>query len=541
MALRIGYVTAMWGRHELTRLVFGHAARLRQELLPAISLELACCGSEGAVSREIAESSGFAYIEAPNSPLGAKWNAALGLLRGRGLAGVCVFGSDDVAAPAYFTDLARVCAQEAQLAGVRGMCFLDLPTGRLLRWAGYTGERRGDTPGAGRFVPAELLDRLAWKLWPDHYERGLDSGMLRLLAEAAGERPRFVQLRAAIMDIKGRGGMNTFEDMAAAGEAWLLGAPRQFVAENFGARLAEELFSDANPPGRDCLIFRPWANTGENSGTHAVTHVRAGGISPGALDFLWACKGAHIAARSVLAAEYLAADARRGGATVADLDAASLLALFASPGERILDARESADKAVRDLAGMLPFFQVRSGEGARFLPLPFSHFGATPDFWQRAHIVACLEDEAQKLELARCWLAAARLPDERIFLMDCSAGAFQPPEGIMNIFHGHQVYACRALFRVVIFSAATYERLASHFMAAQTPAVCLGPLPRGVLALPAADLGEALGAALLISRQEAIWRRAERDVAKFARRRRQEFVAAIRALIPAGGPAPAGN
>lgn len=147
--ISLGYVTAMWGRHDLTQLTFAYVARLRAEIAPLLRLELACAGSEGEKSREIAESNGFAYIHVPNPPLGAKWNAALSLLQGRQLEGVCVFGSDDIASSNYYTILERAIQQGYKLAGVRDMYFLDLPTGRILHWLGYPSpQRSNDTAGA---------------------------------------------------------------------------------------------------------------------------------------------------------------------------------------------------------------------------------------------------------------------------------------------------------------------------------------------------------------------------------------------------------
>lgn len=181
-------LTACWKRPELTALVTSYYADLQ---IPGLALHPVAAVSEG-------ESfSGWDTIHAPNSPLGAKWNAALAYAeeldgeRGWNSVGVVIVGSDDILNLALFTWLAKYY-DTADFIELADCYFYDLVTSRVL-WL-YRGRI-----GAGRFISRDLLDKCAWKLWNPDAERGLDHGTNQILGKCEHALYRG---GAAALDIK---------------------------------------------------------------------------------------------------------------------------------------------------------------------------------------------------------------------------------------------------------------------------------------------------------------------------------------------------
>lgn len=253
---RIGVVSAMWGRLELTDKVFAHIAAMRKAVAPFMELLPAVAGSEGERSRAVAEKNGFAYIEVENRPLGAKWNAALSLLRERDVDGVVILGSDDFLNERFFHVLKRVLDKGCPLAGLDTFFVLEGQSGRLMEWLGYLPPREGESIGAGRFLHRELLDRQNWHLWEDGLNEGLDASMWRLLRKSAAQSgtpfsPVTVNCRAegiVLTDVKGSTQITGLETLAlSSGRIRMIGSPRQFMEEAYGKTLAESLFSHSLP------------------------------------------------------------------------------------------------------------------------------------------------------------------------------------------------------------------------------------------------------------------------------------------------------
>lgn len=541
--LRLGYVTAMWGRPQLTGKVFRAVADLRRRLAPALDLVPAVCGSEGARSRQLAEDCGFMYVERPNEPLGAKWNAALDLLRTREVAGVCVFGSDDLANAAYVEALRAAIAAGCGLAGLTSLYFLDGPRGRLLHWRGYPADA-GRTVGAGRFIHARILDALDWKLWPDAYNRGLDGAMQARLAAAGHDTFHILPCGdggPVVMDIKGQGGMNTFESMAACAPCTLLGRPRQFLERNFGHAAAAAFLPGAEAPGpdgcADCAVGLPDAapEAAAEPGP-AIWHIPQEPPTPGSLDFLLACRAAGVTVHQRGIAAFLGQPEPPAGDFVfGDLDGETLMAMLRPGPGRLLDAREITDPHLGALAARLPVTAIGGAPSdSGTLPLPWSRPRGFPCFAQRAHVVACLTDAEEQAALAAAWRAGGGGPQAGLFLTDPAPGLGAAGDGI-EYLDPPQVFPCRQLFRVLIFSGGAFAARASHFLAGATPGVCLGPLPaelEGCAGVRRAEtVPEALSLCRILLARRRYWEKSATALADLGARENARFTAALRALL----------
>ena len=251
---RIGVVSAMWQRLELTDLVFSHIADMKTALAPFMELLPVVAGSEGEESRAVAERNGFSYTEVENLPLGAKWNAALSLLRDQDVDGVVILGSDDLLNERFFHVLKESLDEGCLLAGLDTFFVLESRSGRLMEWLGYLPPREGESIGAGRFLHRELLERLNWHLWEDGLNAGLDASMWRLLRADADRRGHSFTSRTlncrkegiVLVDVKSSIQINGLENLAlSSGRVRMVGAPRQFLEKSYPRKLVEKILSQA--------------------------------------------------------------------------------------------------------------------------------------------------------------------------------------------------------------------------------------------------------------------------------------------------------
>ena len=161
--MRAVLMIPMWKRPELTNYVFRYYDKLKVTLLPDIELILLAIGSEGEVSKEIAERNGFDYVEYPNMPLNRKHNAGIERARIYNPDKLFVANSDNIISANYF----KFVATESKLAtGLLDLYFLNFKERELGYWEGYQTERKGEPLGIGRCFDREVLERCSWQLWP---------------------------------------------------------------------------------------------------------------------------------------------------------------------------------------------------------------------------------------------------------------------------------------------------------------------------------------------------------------------------------------
>lgn len=167
--MRIGLLTAIWKRPELTRIVLDYYDNLVVEGVEFVKLAV---GSEGADSLILANGNGWGYVEETNDPLGAKWNRGLQAFEDTDVDGVMVIGSDDLISPAYFE---QVRDANAEVFSFRGCTmYVQEPRVRLAH------SKKFHT-GAGRYLSAKLLKRIKYKGWPGGRAYKLDGALDNLV------------------------------------------------------------------------------------------------------------------------------------------------------------------------------------------------------------------------------------------------------------------------------------------------------------------------------------------------------------------------
>jgi hypothetical protein len=245
--LRIGLLTCLWRRPELTDFVLAHYAGVRKRLAGTLELVPVAVGSEGAASRVMAERHGFTYVEHPNQPLSDKWNAGLAPLRAAKVDAVFIIGSDDLVNDRAFLVYGTLLRRGLKFLGVQDLQFLDLATMRLVHWQGYTGKRAGEPVGLARCIHRDYLEAADWRLWESGLDRGLDYSMVVRLHPLLGDAARMNErglLRCddhgiAAVDVKSGYNMWAFEDIAQSGNTVDLPADaylkRLFPAESVSA------------------------------------------------------------------------------------------------------------------------------------------------------------------------------------------------------------------------------------------------------------------------------------------------------------------
>jgi hypothetical protein len=200
----------MWRRHALIPLF---AEAIHQLRLPeGWSVVCLVVGSEGERSRQLCETQGLLYLEAPNEPLGQKFNAGLRHLRAYEPDYVMVLGDDDWVCPDWLRGYQDAMTAGVEVIGVRDFYFYHVLSHRLVYWPGYGQMLPGETIGAGRMLSKSVLDRLRWRGWDPEKNQGLDISMTLRLQETPHRSHSFSLKEQGLfaMDIKTPVNINSF-------------------------------------------------------------------------------------------------------------------------------------------------------------------------------------------------------------------------------------------------------------------------------------------------------------------------------------------
>jgi hypothetical protein len=173
--MRLGLVTGLWGRSELSRIVLKHFASLE---VPGVELvRVAVWSPEDDEAANMYEMPGWTFTEFQNMPYSDKFNRGFRVLKGR-VDAAMVFGSDDLISASYIRHAARLIAEGRDMIQPEGLHFYDLASGRCIFG---TAKRIG----GGRVLSARLLDMLAWRPYKPGLSRTLDLSMEKRTSEFA--------------------------------------------------------------------------------------------------------------------------------------------------------------------------------------------------------------------------------------------------------------------------------------------------------------------------------------------------------------------
>lgn len=211
--MKVSIITAMWQRHEVFKMFAQGARTLKAN--SAIQIELIAVGSEGKISRNLAQDNGFIYLEHKNAPLADKHNAALSKAQQINSDYVFCLGSDDIVTPELFKIYEKQIALGVDFIGVLDFYFYEIETQRAAYWGGYIDKPRiRHTCGAARMLSKNLLRKLGWKIWEKRHSHILDDSLQEKLSNIKYTEHIFAQRDYGIvggLDIKSSVNMTPFE------------------------------------------------------------------------------------------------------------------------------------------------------------------------------------------------------------------------------------------------------------------------------------------------------------------------------------------
>ena len=176
--MKIGLLTAIWGRPRLTELVLRYYEQfdICRQLVGSVEDHLE--NHDFSIAK-------WENVFYPNSPLSDKWQCGLNAVN-RDVDAVIIVGSDDLITPGYIEACKYLLKRGAEYIYMDGAYFYNAETGKMI-WG------NAERLGLGRCISRSLLDRMNWKLWPDGLENGLDGAMWERVQQTT--EPKIVQLK----------------------------------------------------------------------------------------------------------------------------------------------------------------------------------------------------------------------------------------------------------------------------------------------------------------------------------------------------------
>ncbi len=208
---RVGVVVPTWQRPKFLPITI--ACLRAQTLAPA---EIVVVGSDDAASEAVVRELGCTWVNAPNFPLGDKWNAGFAALGDIDFA--MIVGDDDLVGPGWVEAALAEFDESTIMVGPEDLYVLHLASSQLVYFAGY-GARRPDPIGAGRIIRAQALEKVSWQACPPGARRpGLDGKSHAWLVR--NNSPCSVKRiptppTGAILDVKFDRGITSFQALAA--------------------------------------------------------------------------------------------------------------------------------------------------------------------------------------------------------------------------------------------------------------------------------------------------------------------------------------
>ncbi len=200
---KILIATVMWQRPE----VFEFWA----ERMKPLGCDILAVGSEGELSRKLAEKHGCVYLERPNEPLGAKFNARVEyFLDNCQYTHLLLVGSDDLICPRTLS-LIEKNIQRYDIVSWMDIYYYEWETGQVAYSAGYTNQRRGEPLAPGRCMSRRVVEHLEGKLWELTLRKSPDKNLWNKLRRFRNQtKLRCKDEDCAIVDIKSAVNINSW-------------------------------------------------------------------------------------------------------------------------------------------------------------------------------------------------------------------------------------------------------------------------------------------------------------------------------------------
>ncbi len=207
--------TPMWKRPE----VFKTFVKNNEQFCDILAV-----GSEGRVSRKLAEGLGCIYLEAPNKPLGEKLNyRTRWFLDNDDYSHIILLGSDDIISAKVMEAIYKN-SKRYDLISWKDIYFYDIVKNEGYYCAGYKNHRRGEPFAPGRCLSKSLVRKLGPDLWPSGLLKHPD-GKLWAKKLAKVKRQKILsckEIGGYIVDIKSGLNISSFEIMKTTTKTFAL-------------------------------------------------------------------------------------------------------------------------------------------------------------------------------------------------------------------------------------------------------------------------------------------------------------------------------
>jgi hypothetical protein len=140
-----------------------------------------------------------------NSPLGAKHNHAIGKLKGK-VTHVLHLGSDNVIDDNYMNEL--LSHLDVDIVWGKGLVYYSSSNHRARLWE----ECYKQSPGPGRLMRTEILDKVNWQPWTEGLENGMDGNCYENIKPFIQTIHTFLikDFKSLLMDVKSEMNMHPY-------------------------------------------------------------------------------------------------------------------------------------------------------------------------------------------------------------------------------------------------------------------------------------------------------------------------------------------
>lgn len=203
---RILIATTLWKRPE----IFDYWA----ERIKPLKCDVLVVGSESQTSRALVDKHGFEYLEAPNSPLGLKFNARVKyFLEHPEYTHLLLLGSDDIICSRTLRVIEKNL-QKYDIVNWMDIWYYHWETGKIAYMPGYTNQRKGEPLAPARCLSRRVVQHLKGQLWDNDLTTAPDGHLWAKLKRFQNQTSLWCkQEDCVILDIKSQFNRNSFDSL----------------------------------------------------------------------------------------------------------------------------------------------------------------------------------------------------------------------------------------------------------------------------------------------------------------------------------------